>query len=41
MGSRIQLSRVAQRPSGATVFAYRVRDPERYGVVDLTREVTF
>jgi glucose-1-phosphate thymidylyltransferase len=23
----------AARPSGATVFAYRVRDPERYGVV--------
>jgi glucose-1-phosphate thymidylyltransferase len=22
------------RPSGATVFAYRVRDPERYGVVE-------
>ena len=25
----------AGRPSGATVFAYRVRDPERYGVVSL------
>ncbi len=24
----------AQRPSGATVFAYYVRDPERYGVVE-------
>ncbi len=23
------------RPSGATVFAYRVKDPERYGVVEL------
>jgi len=23
----------ARRPSGATVFAYRVRDPQRYGVV--------
>ncbi len=27
------LQRVAARASGATVFAYRVRDPERYGVV--------
>jgi len=24
----------ARRPSGATVFAYRVNDPERYGVVE-------
>jgi len=29
-----QLRIAAQRPTGATVFAYRVRDPERYGVVD-------
>lgn len=28
------LQRAADRPEGATVFAYRVRDPERYGVVD-------
>jgi glucose-1-phosphate thymidylyltransferase len=28
-----QLRGAAQRNSGATVFAYRVRDPERYGVV--------
>jgi glucose-1-phosphate thymidylyltransferase len=28
-----QLQTVAQRSDGATVFAYRVRDPERYGVV--------
>jgi glucose-1-phosphate thymidylyltransferase len=28
------LERAAARPSGATVFGYRVRDPERYGVVD-------
>ena len=28
------LQRAAQRPHGATVFAYKVRDPERYGVVD-------
>jgi glucose-1-phosphate thymidylyltransferase len=32
-GLREQLSSVAQRRAGATVFAYRVRDPERYGVV--------
>jgi glucose-1-phosphate thymidylyltransferase len=28
-----QLQSAAQRLTGATVFAYRVRDPERYGVV--------
>jgi glucose-1-phosphate thymidylyltransferase len=28
------LRRAAARPEGATVFAYRVRDPERYGVVE-------
>jgi len=28
-----QLRAAAQHDSGATVFAYRVRDPERYGVV--------
>ncbi len=28
-----QLRRAAGQPSGATVFAYRVQDPERYGVV--------
>jgi glucose-1-phosphate thymidylyltransferase len=28
------LRRAAQRSEGATVFAYQVRDPERYGVVD-------
>jgi len=28
-----QLQQAAQQPSGATVFAYRVQDPERYGVV--------
>ncbi|MBV1835032.1 glucose-1-phosphate thymidylyltransferase RfbA [Novacetimonas pomaceti] len=29
----IALQTAAVRPSGATVFAYQVRDPERYGVV--------
>ncbi|MCA1854613.1 glucose-1-phosphate thymidylyltransferase RfbA [Massilia oculi] len=29
-----QLRRAADRSSGATVFAYRVQDPERYGVVE-------
>jgi glucose-1-phosphate thymidylyltransferase len=28
-----QLQAAARRTTGATVFAYRVRDPERYGVV--------
>ncbi len=28
------LTRAALRPTGATVFAYRVTDPERYGVVE-------
>jgi glucose-1-phosphate thymidylyltransferase len=28
------LVRAASRPSGATVFGYWVRDPERYGVVE-------
>ena len=28
------LMAAARRPSGATVFAYRVHDPERYGVVE-------
>ena len=29
-----QLSRAAQRRKGATIFAYQVNDPERYGVVE-------
>jgi glucose-1-phosphate thymidylyltransferase len=29
-----QLQRSAAQPSGATVYAYHVRDPERYGVVE-------
>jgi glucose-1-phosphate thymidylyltransferase len=31
------LQNAARRPSGATVFAYPVSDPERYGVVELDR----
>jgi glucose-1-phosphate thymidylyltransferase len=30
----VSLRRAAEKPRGATVFAYRVRDPERYGVVE-------
>lgn len=32
-GLRELLRRAADRPAGATVFAYQVSDPERYGVV--------
>ena len=31
------LRRAAARTTGATVFGYRVQDPERYGVVDVRR----
>jgi len=34
-GLREILRRAAARPSGATVFAYTVKDPHRYGVVEL------
>lgn len=33
-GMGTNLVNAAKRTSGATVFAYRVRDPERYGVID-------
>ncbi len=33
-GFRAMLSRVAAQDSGATIFAYQVKDPERYGVVE-------
>ncbi|HYZ24006.1 MAG TPA: glucose-1-phosphate thymidylyltransferase RfbA [Rhodopila sp.] len=32
------LRQAAARPSGATVFAYQVRDPERYGVVSFASD---
>lgn len=32
-GLTAQLAAAAARPAGATVFGYRVSDPERYGVV--------
>lgn len=37
-GLGTNLSRAARREDGATIFAYRVRDPERYGVVEFDRE---
>ena len=37
-GLRATLRRVAQKASGATIFAYSVRDPERYGVVELAAD---
>src|SRR6185437_3136470 len=33
-----QLRSAAKRSDGATVFAYRVRDPERYGVVSFDEQ---
>lgn len=33
-----QLEHAASKPSGATVFAYHVNDPERYGVVEFDKE---
>jgi glucose-1-phosphate thymidylyltransferase len=33
-----QLQQAAAAPTGATVFAYRVSDPERYGVVEFDRK---
>ena len=36
-GLGAMMRRAATRPSGATVFAYRVGDPERYGVIAFDR----
>jgi glucose-1-phosphate thymidylyltransferase len=33
-----QLSKADARKSGATVFAYRVSDPERYGIVEFDKD---
>ena len=35
VGFRSSLHRAAERASGATVFGYYVKDPERYGVVEM------
>ena len=37
-GFQASLNRTVARPAGATTFAYRVKDPERYGVVELDNE---
>ena len=37
-GFQQMLARAGGRPTGATVFAYAVRDPERYGVVEFDAE---
>ena len=34
-GFQANLDRAIDRPMGATTFAYRVKDPQRYGVVEL------
>jgi glucose-1-phosphate thymidylyltransferase len=39
-GLSLSLQRAAGRSEGATVFAYPVRDPERYGVVEFDEEGT-
>lgn len=35
---RLRLSKAAQKTDGATVFAYPVQDPERYGVVEFDKD---
>jgi glucose-1-phosphate thymidylyltransferase len=36
-GLGTNLARAVKRETGATIFAYRVRDPERYGVVEFDK----
>jgi glucose-1-phosphate thymidylyltransferase len=36
-GFQEMLARASARPEGATLFAYAVKDPERYGVVEIDR----
>ena len=36
---RSRLAQIGARESGSTVFAYRVHDPERYGVVEFDDEM--
>jgi len=35
---QVKLNRAAERETGATIFAYAVKDPRRYGVVELDAE---
>ena len=37
-GLGVQLRQAAKRAAGATIFAYHVPDPERYGVIEFDRE---
>jgi glucose-1-phosphate thymidylyltransferase len=39
-GFSVLVQRAAASPSGATVFGYQVKDPERYGVVELDQSRT-
>jgi glucose-1-phosphate thymidylyltransferase len=39
-GFQATLACAAQRPLGATVFAYAVKDPRRYGVIELDQQGT-
>ena len=38
LGLGADLHALAERPSGATIFGYYVRDPERYGVVEVNAQ---
>ncbi len=37
-GFHPQLMRVAERDTGATIFAYRVKDPQRFGIVEFDEQ---